>query len=43
MDFIEFANHWLKGELTQAKIMITVGVLFLIALVGIARSEVALL
>lgn len=39
MDFIEYANNWSKSEVTQAKIMIGIGVLLTVAFIGIIRSE----
>lgn len=39
MDFIEYANSWFKSELTQAKIMIAIGVLLVVAFIGIIRSN----
>jgi hypothetical protein len=43
MDFIEYANSWAKSEVTQARIMIGIGVLLLVAFIGIIKSENELL
>jgi len=43
MDFIEYANSWAKSEVLQARIMIGVGIIVLIAFIGIIRSENQLL
>ena len=43
MDFIEYANSWVKSEVTQGKIMITIGLLLLIVVMGIIKSENELL
>lgn len=43
MDFIEYSNSWAKSEVTQAQIMIGIGILFVAAFVGILKSEVELL
>jgi hypothetical protein len=43
MDFIEYANNWAKSEVTQARIMIGIGVLLLVAFIGIVKSQNELL
>lgn len=43
MDFIEYANSWAKSEVTQSKIMISIGVLLLVAFIGIIKSQNELL
>lgn len=43
MDFIEYANNWAKSEVTQAKIMIGIGILLLVAFIAIIKSENELL
>ncbi|MDC1068976.1 DUF2178 domain-containing protein [Candidatus Kapabacteria bacterium] len=43
MDFIEYTYSWVKSEATQGKIMIFIGVLLLVAFVGIIRSHNELL
>jgi len=43
MDFIEYANHWAKSEVIQARLMIGIGVLLLVAFIGIIKSENELL
>ena len=43
MDFIEYANNWAKSEVTQARIMIGIGVLLLVAFIGIIKNQNELL
>jgi len=43
MDFIEYANNWAKSEVTQGQIMIAIGVLILLALIGILKSDIVFL
>jgi len=43
MTFIQYATAWSKSEVTQGQIMVGIGVLVLVALVGILRSENELL
>ncbi|MEL6592482.1 MAG: hypothetical protein AAFQ68_20455 [Bacteroidota bacterium] len=43
MDFIEYTNTWAKSEVTQGRIMIGIGILLLVALYGIFRSQNELL
>ena len=43
MEFIEYTNAWAKSEVTQGRIMIGIGVLLLVALVFILRSQHELL
>jgi len=43
MDFIAYSNAWVKSEVTQGRIMIVIGILLLIALFGIFRSQHELL
>ncbi|MBL6730739.1 MAG: hypothetical protein ISP74_07495 [Bacteroidia bacterium] len=43
MDFIEYTNTWVKNEVTQGRIMIGIGVLLLIAFIGIIKSQNELL
>lgn len=43
MDFIEYANNWAKSEVTQARIMIGIGALLLVAFIGIIKSQMELL
>lgn len=40
MDFIEQLNGWNKGEIVQARTMMAIGALFVIAFLGILKSEV---
>lgn len=39
MDFIEYTNTWAKSEVIQGRIMIGIGILLLIALYSIFRSQ----
>ena len=43
MDFIQQIQLWAKGELLQGKIMIGLGVVFLIGFIAIIRSQTILL
>ncbi|MEL6674936.1 MAG: hypothetical protein AAFR61_22200 [Bacteroidota bacterium] len=43
MDFLEYTNTWAKSEVTQGRIMIGIGILLLVALYGIFRSQNELL
>lgn len=43
MDFVEYANAWVKSEVTQARFMIGIGILLLLAFFGIMRSQHELL
>lgn len=43
MDFTTYLNAWLKSEITQGRIMIGLGILGLVALYGILRSQHELL
>ncbi len=43
MDFIEHTNNWAKSEVTQARIMIGIGVLLLVAFIGIIKNQNELL
>jgi len=43
MDFVQQLQLWEKGELLQGKLMIVVGVLFLVAFIFILKSENTLL
>jgi len=43
MDFVEYANSWARSEVTQGQIMIGFGVLLVVSIVGILKSEVELL
>ena len=43
MEFINYINAWVKSEVLQGRIMIGIGVLFLIAFIFIIRSENELL
>lgn len=43
MDFIEYTNTWAKTEVTQGRIMIGIGILFLVVLFAIFRSQNELL
>lgn len=43
MNFTELLQNWLKAELLQGKIMIGIGVLVLVAFIGIFRSQNELL
>jgi len=43
MDFIEYTNTWAKSEVTQGRIMIGIGILLLVALYAIFKSQNELL
>ena len=43
MDFIEYTNTWAKSEVTQGRIMIGIGILLLLTLYAIFRSQNELL
>jgi len=43
MDFITYTNIWVKSEVTQGRIMVGVGILFLFVLYGVFRSQNELL
>ena len=43
MDFIEYANNWAKSEVTQARIMISIGILLLVSFIGIIKNQNELL
>lgn len=43
MDFVEYINNWAKSEVTQGRIMIGIGILFLFAIYGILQSQNELL
>lgn len=43
MEFIEYANSWAKSEVSQGKIMIVIGVLLLVAFIGIVKNQNELL
>lgn len=43
MDFIEYANNWAKSEVTQARIMIGIGVLLLVSFIAIIKNQNELL
>jgi len=43
MDFIDFTNNWANSEVTQGKIMIGLGILLLVAWIGILKSQNELL
>lgn len=43
MEFINYINAWVKNEVLQGRIMVGVGVLFLLAFIVIIRSEIELL
>ena len=43
MDFITYTNTWAKSEVTQGRVMIGIGILLLVALYSIFRSQNELL
>jgi len=43
MNFIDYTNAWVKAEVTQGKIMIGIGILLLVALYAIFKSQNELL
>lgn len=43
MDFIEYTNTWAKSEVFQGRIMMGIGLLLILALIGILKNENELL
>ena len=39
MDFIEYINAWTKSEVLQGRLMIGIGVMLVLAFIGIIKSE----
>ena len=39
MDFIEYINTWAKNEVLQGRIMISIGMILLVAFISITRNE----